>query len=343
MDKLETYLDQVCRSMGGPRSLRRHVRQELREHLLDAVAQHKAAGLSEEAALEQALEEFGHSDEVRSELIAAHGERLLAVIIDKAMQWKEMTMKAKWLWSSWAHLALVIVVVLGVLWIAFATVFLVPKFQRLMMDGLIDAAILQEHGMTWTATFLSFLSQLGKYTTWLILLSALLWGLFEWRVRSENKTLIRLSILGSTAVGVIVLGVVTAASLVIPYMLAAPEIGKMAKPFAVERVDRIDMALAALEQAVTKKDWQAMSGEVSRARESLGQLETMAPAVPALTRWNEPPTTQELHENLKSAEGHLREAEQSLATKDASQLEAALKQFRSAFEPVREVAKRSVR
>ena len=51
MEKLEQYLDQVCRSIGGPRSLRQHVRQELREHLLDALAQHKAAGLPEEEAL----------------------------------------------------------------------------------------------------------------------------------------------------------------------------------------------------------------------------------------------------------------------------------------------------
>ena len=41
MDKLEHYLDQVCRSIGGPRSLRQHVRQELREHLLDAAAEHQ--------------------------------------------------------------------------------------------------------------------------------------------------------------------------------------------------------------------------------------------------------------------------------------------------------------
>ena len=34
MDKLDHYLDQVCRGIGGPRSLRQHVRQELREHLL---------------------------------------------------------------------------------------------------------------------------------------------------------------------------------------------------------------------------------------------------------------------------------------------------------------------
>ena len=39
MDQLERYLDQVCRGIGGPRSLRQHIRQELREHLLDAAAE----------------------------------------------------------------------------------------------------------------------------------------------------------------------------------------------------------------------------------------------------------------------------------------------------------------
>jgi hypothetical protein len=38
MKKLEQYLDQVCRRISGPRALRQHVRQELREHLLDVPA-----------------------------------------------------------------------------------------------------------------------------------------------------------------------------------------------------------------------------------------------------------------------------------------------------------------
>jgi hypothetical protein len=37
MKKLEQYIDQVCRGIGGPRALRQHVRRELREHLLDAM------------------------------------------------------------------------------------------------------------------------------------------------------------------------------------------------------------------------------------------------------------------------------------------------------------------
>src|SRR5882724_659978 len=117
MEKLERYLDQVCRSLGGPKSLRQHLRQELREHLLDAAAQHQASGLDEAAALERALDDFGGPDELKSGLEATYGHRLLPVVIDKAMQWKERTMRAKWLWTTWAHIAVIGVVVLDLLFI----------------------------------------------------------------------------------------------------------------------------------------------------------------------------------------------------------------------------------
>ena len=165
MDKLEHYLDQVCRSIGGPKALRQHVRQELREHLLDAVAEHKAAGMSEEKALERALEDFGGPDQVRSELEATHGHRLMPVVIDKAMQWKEKTMKAKWLWTTWAHLALASVIALEVFFITCAVIFIVPKFQKLLQDGIIDPAILDEPGWKWMPAFVKTVSVVGgNYT-----------------------------------------------------------------------------------------------------------------------------------------------------------------------------------
>src|SRR5262249_16941514 len=154
MDKLERSLDQVCRSIGGPKALRQHVRQELREHLLDAVAQHKAAGMPEQEALERALQEFGKPEQVRSELEATHGHRMMAVVIDRAMQWKEMTMRAKWLWTSWAYLAVVLLIALELLSIMFNVVYLIPKFQKLRRDGIIDPAIDEEQGIAWMARFL---------------------------------------------------------------------------------------------------------------------------------------------------------------------------------------------
>src|SRR5262245_56553377 len=41
-------------------------------------------------------------------------------------------MRAKWLWTRWAHLALAVVVVLEVTWLTFAALWLVPRFQKLV-------------------------------------------------------------------------------------------------------------------------------------------------------------------------------------------------------------------
>src|SRR5260370_24961799 len=127
----------------------------------------------------------------------------MPVVIDKAMQWKEMTMRAKWLWTSWAYLTAVGVIALEVMWIAFATTFLVPRFQVLMRDGLLDRAVLRESPVSWMPSFLNGVKDAGEYTIWIVLLVAVGWGLFEWRVRSANKPFITLARLGTAPGGLV--------------------------------------------------------------------------------------------------------------------------------------------
>ncbi len=278
MDKLESYLDQVCRSMGGPKSLRQHVRQELREHLLDAAAQHQAAGLAPEAALDRAVADFGGPDEVRAGLEETHGHRLLPVLIDKAIQWKERTMRAKWLWMTWAHLVLALLIILEVLWIAFANVFLVPKFQKLMHVGIIDSGILETSGAAWMASFLNRLQYVGgHFTGWLLLLAALLVGLFEWRVRSENKSFIRLSAWGTIAVVLMVPAIVTAGSLVIPYLLAAPASGRVARTFAMQQIATINKLRVDLKRALPKGELEKIAVNAREASRAIDELMAAAP------------------------------------------------------------------
>src|SRR5262245_21228539 len=111
--------------------------------------------MPESESLERAFEEFGKPEEVRSELEATHGHRMMAVVIDKAMQWKEMTMRAKWLWSAWALLALVVIIAFELLSIMFNVVYLIPKYQKLRHDGIIDPAIDEESGVAWMTRFLN--------------------------------------------------------------------------------------------------------------------------------------------------------------------------------------------
>jgi len=323
MEKLEQYLDQVCRTIGGSPEMRAHVRQELREHLLDAVAQHKAAGLSEEAALDKALAEFGKPDEVRSDLEAAHGQRM-TWILDKAMQWKEKTMKAKWLWMTLAHVSMVLVILLAVLWLTFANTFLVPKFQKLHADGYIDPAGIEESDVSWMPGFLDNLRYVGgSFATWWLLLAIVSVALFEWRVKSENKPWIRLSALGAVAVGLLVVGIFVAGSLVIPYMLAVPAMGKISRPWAVEQVSTADTHLQGLELAVTRKqaNWDEARGEAFAASNAMTRLSN-GPALLSLTKGQEPPTLNELRSHLKAALDSLREVQQAIDAKDLGRAEA---------------------
>ncbi len=340
MEKLEYYLDQICRSIGGPKSLRQHVRQELREHLLDAAAEHQRTGMSKEEALDRAMEDFGGPEEVRLGLEEAHGHRLLPVVIEKAMQWKERTMRAKWLWTTWAHLAMAVVIVLNVLWLTFANIYLVPKFQKFTRVGMIDAAILEDAGVTWMASFLEALSNaVGRYTTWLLLAAMVVCGLFEWRVRSENKSFIRLSVWGTAAVVLMVFGILTAGSLVIPYQLAAPPIGRLARPFALQQLASIDTSLAALDQALAKKNWGAVQEQANQASQAVDKLVAAAPAIYSLTPRQGPPSLQELRAELQTANGYLAEAQQAAQEKDAGRVESAVRRFREVYGPVGRAAK----
>ena len=340
MDKLEHYLDQVCRSIGGPRSMREHVRQELREHLRDAVAEHKAVGMSEEAALDRALADFGGPEQMRQELEATHGHRLLPVVIDKAMQWKERTMKAKWLWMTWAYLALGVVIVLEILLITFNVIFIIPKFKKLLSDGMIDSAGLEEDGLTWMVNFLHELEYAGgHFTTWMLLAAIAAIGLFEWQVRSEHKPFIRLAALGSVAVGLMVVIGLMVLSLVIPFCVAMPAMGVMSRPWAVEQTISADVALTALEQAQAKKDWVAMADHATQLRTALNRL-SAGPALTSLSRRDQQGNLADLRARLRQTQQAVGDVQQAIRDHDTGRLEAALGECRKAFEPIRDAAKR---
>jgi hypothetical protein len=340
MDKLEQYLDQVCRSIGGPRSMRRHVRQELREHLLDAAAGHRAAGLSEDEALARALEEFGKPEEMRTEMEEAHGHRVMAVIIDKALDWKEKTMRAKWLWTTWATVATVVVIALAVLFVTCIELFITPKFNKLMQDGLIDEANIHENGVSWMLSWLNGFHRVAEYATLWALLALAAWALFEWRVRSENKTFMRLSALGTLAVALMGIVWLTSATLLVSFCLAAPANGRLASQFALDQTAKIASSVDAAEQALAKVDWGAARQHVEQAVGAIDRLTEEAAAIPALRRRNDDPTVAELQDRVKSGRKALADAQQAVAKNDAIKLRSALAAFRTAFSGVSKVAER---
>jgi hypothetical protein len=332
MDKLEHYLDQVCRGIGGPRSLRQHIRQELAEHLRDAVAELRTAGLSEEEALARALEQFGGPEDVRSELEAMHGHRLVAVMIDKAMQWKERTLKAKWLWTTWTYIAVVGVVLLEIFYFSFVNVFFVPKLHKIRRDGILSLDPENMPALAWLDSFLHFVRWVGEQATWCLLIFAGLWGLFEWRVRSENKSLMRLSVLG-TAAFVLMVGVaLLTAAVVIPFEVGLPGINARApEPVVRDATADVDRAVHALEDSLARKDWPQVQQNAHWASQNMDFLSRMGAAAPALTAMQDQPKVDEMRVQLKSASAALKEAELAGWDKSPERMDAALKKFHKAY------------
>jgi hypothetical protein len=343
MDKLEQYLDQVCRGIGGPRSLRQHVRQELREHLRDAAAEHQAAGMSEEEALARALADFGGPEQVGSELEAMHGHRLMTVVIDKAMQWKEKTMKAKWLWSTWAHLAVIGVIAMELFFIGFAVMTLLPRLTMFHRIGVIY--IDDTPGIVWLFGFLKNLEWAWEQGLWWLAIAVISWAHFEWRVRSENKSFMRLTALGTTAAALTVVVVMTAGALVLPFMIGMPG-SSYYRPFAAEQIAIISTSVSAIEQAAAKKDWVEMQEQANRASQGMKRL-GFGPAIQSLTQWKKPaadqPSMEQLRAKLTSAEESLSEVQQGIESKDAGRTEVALKRFHEAFDLIEQAAKKSER
>jgi len=339
MDKLEQYLDLVCRGIGGPRSLRQHIRQELREHLRDAVAEHVAAGMPQEEALARALEHFGGPEEVRSELEATHGHRLMTVVIDKAMQWKEKTMKAKWLWTTWAHLVLAGVIAAEVFFVTFAAVYLVPRINMFIREGWIRIDQ-SEVALAWVPGFFVFQDWVARNITWIVLGVAVSWGLFEWRVRSENKSFMRLSAFGTAALGLMVVVILTGAALVLPVAAGLPALySRDPEPVVSFQVAGVDTSIAALEEAAAKKDWNASWTYWFDATRAMNRLKQSGATAPVLASMKDQSEVDAMRARLEAATKSLSDAKLAIQNQDSERFISEMQKFHEAFAQVQGAAK----
>ncbi len=341
MNKLEHYLHQVCRSMGGPKALREHVRQELREHLVDAIAQHQKAGLSEQQAIDRALAEFGTPETVRGELEATHGHRMmLAVVIDKAMEWKEKTMKAKWLWATWTYLMVIGIIVLEILFTFFCMIYILPKIKKLQHDGFIMTDEYSRSAMNWMFDFLyGTANAIDKWFWWAVLGLVTLWGLFEWRVKSDNKSFMRLSALNTLALGLLMVVLIMSVSMVLPFLLSTPTLGRMTPPSMINQLESIDTNLTEAQQAAKKNDDLAVAWQLNRASNALSALSSR----PAFSTWlqiSDQQTADALTKSIEKTKAQIDAANLVISNDDTSKLVKSIEAVQQAFEPLRAAVKR---
>ncbi len=332
MDKLEEYVERICLRMGGPRALRAHVRQELREHLTDAVDEHRRAGMSEEQALERALLDFGGPEEVRKELEAAHGQRMTAVIVEKAMQWKEKTMKERWLWSTWAHLAMAAVIAVEVLFLYAATIFIYPKYQELAQDGWVNWGEPKEFN-AWATNVLGRTDYLCSNPWWILGVLGALWIFFEWRERGENKMLIRLAAMGTVSIGLLIAVCMVATALIVSLIIAIHPVyhAGLAKRIAHEQFLIVETSSQALDRAAADGNWEEAGAQTQHARRAL----ELAWSTGALIPISPYDLSRPLQAQLRSARDALNDAQIAVSNHDAARLSANLRRFHEAYDKLR--------
>ena len=166
------------------------------------------------------------------------------------------------------------------------------------------------------------------------------WGLFEWRVRGENKTLIRLSALGTAGLVLTLAAVVVATALVIPFMLGLPALTRMSEPFAMEQIVMIDLTVGANRCRDNAKGVEAVPENAERASLALNRLSAAAGAIPTGVPAAEPLTVDGLRMQLRAANDQMVVARQAAQEKDGARLEAALRKFHELYDPIGKAAKR---
>ena len=282
MSEIDKYLDRVCHTLGGSRSLRRHVREELREHIEDSVAAHVAAGLSPADATRKALDELGSPETVGEGLEEVHGHSLMALVVDRAMDWKERTMKNGWKWSFVAAAALFVVIAAEVAFIMCMADIVFPTALSIYVS--LGLSMPRWLPSTSALSVISHVLSPERWMSWSFVgMFLAAWALFERYSRSENKTTIRL---GAGALVAALLMVAVWATTFVGIGTLGCAIEKVMEqdpqPTIATALTDAEGAMAGLSAAVNADDWTTAMFARSRL---VGALDTLRSRHSPLPSW----------------------------------------------------------
>ena len=196
MNDIDRYLDQACRQVSGPDSLRAHLRKELKENLEEAIDALVAEGMSQEDATAKAIEDLGDPDAVRDGMQSVYGPGVTSLFVEQAIKWKDRR------WHLYAQIGLVLIMVLAIFLVWFVPVKIIPVLQKPYQERGLEFPVFMQA----TLRVLERVFVFGVEYHWYLLLipPAAAIGFFEWMCKSENKTSIRTFILvGMSLVSVV--------------------------------------------------------------------------------------------------------------------------------------------
>ena len=218
------------------------------------------------------IEDLGEPEMIREGLQSVYGQSVTSFFIDKAMEWKERTMKTEWKWIFAAQFGLALTIVLTVFFIGSAFVFIVPSVEKFHAD----VGIRFPDYLISTVSILRHIS--WAWWIWLIVLAGVL-GLFEWKCKSENKALIRTVIGVGASLALIVAAFWVSVALAIAFVQLKNTVNRpQAESVVVQRINDADQSYKQLEQSIEDDDLQSADMSAKELRNAYRILRDMSAA-----------------------------------------------------------------
>ena len=171
MNNIDQYLDQACRKVNGPDSLRDHLRKELKEHLQEAIDALVAEGMSRDDATAKAIEDLGDPEVIRDGMDSVYGTGETSLFVEQAIKWNNNR------WHRLVQICLVLVIATlpGVSY--FLLEVFAPKIEKLY-----------QHAGKELPDYYQSMQSVAVLLSGLILLAAVAVWLFARKFGSRNKT-----------------------------------------------------------------------------------------------------------------------------------------------------------
>jgi hypothetical protein len=277
MKETNRFVDEVCQGLKVSHSLRRHLREELQQHLDEAVETNKEAGMPEEEAIAKAIEDFGEPETVREGLRAVYGQRLIAILVERAMDWKERTLKSGWNWSFVAYATLAAVVFVQATLLLFFLGWILPVLaenlhqERIAMPDHICAIVRAVNVL------------LGGYGAIALLAVGAGLFVFERRYKGENKPMIRLA--GGLVVSLVLMLLISVVSISFTVRLvdlAADLRAERPEQTVYSSFAQANAAFEELERAVEQELWTDAERAVQVVHQTFTNFRYKGSAVPVL-------------------------------------------------------------
>lgn len=326
MNEIERFLDEVCCGVGGSPELRRHLRKELREHLTEEIESNVAAGMSQEEATHKAIEEFGDPAALRTGLQAVHGRRLMALLIEKSMAWREATMKTGWKWSFVAQVTLILAIAAQGFFAIAGAIYVLPLIYSWHHD-------LGTPPVGYLATIGRLADGLYEHSLWIpcLLLVVVGWGLVEWKHRGQDKSAIRVTGLSLASLALFAVLALVYVPIVTDLAIIPQQIHDLRVNLTPEQAEKRvlppiadgDAALQTLRAAIEQEDWPTAGQAAEEVEDIYSSLADIGAGTLALAGETQRDNFDEIREAIDAIEDSADEIDDRLAAYANSESKSA--------------------